>query len=105
MSHFFWLAALLALRHSGLEQYCWCRALRGSGRKKTPQLLHFRFLVRFAIDLSSADNHQVNNGVFGTKYFWKKEREKKKEEEERIFMKLFWKKIKVRKPTFSYRRF
>jgi len=41
----FWLAALLALRHSGLRQYFWRLALRGSGMNKSLQLQHFFLFI------------------------------------------------------------
>jgi len=40
-----WLAFLLALRQSGLEQYFWRLALRGSGWNKALQCLHFFFFM------------------------------------------------------------
>jgi hypothetical protein len=44
-----WLAALLALRQSGFEQYFWRFALRASGMNNSLQLQHF-FLLIPAID-------------------------------------------------------
>ncbi|MFO7556585.1 MAG: hypothetical protein R6W88_15400 [Desulfobacterales bacterium] len=41
----FWLAALLALRHSGLRQYFWRLALRESGINNPLQLQHFFLLI------------------------------------------------------------
>ena len=40
-----WLSFLLALRQSGLEQYFWRLALRGSGRNNSLQCLHFFFIL------------------------------------------------------------
>jgi len=40
-----WLSFLLALRQSGLEQYFWRLALRGSGGNNSLQCLHFFFFM------------------------------------------------------------
>gem|GEM_PF-5975764 len=98
-----WLAALLAFRHSGLEQYFWCQALRESGGKKRLQFLHLRFLIGFAIDLSSGVNSQANGGVLEDIIG------RRKKEEDRSRRKNFrgrsWKKIQQAKPTSSGRQF
>jgi hypothetical protein len=48
LSTVLWLAALLALRHGGAQQYFWRLVLRGSGMNNFLQLQHF-FLVIPAI--------------------------------------------------------
>jgi hypothetical protein len=78
MSHFLRLSALLAFRHSGLVQYSWCQALRESGGKKPLQFLHLRFMICFAIDLSSRDDHQVKGKSLEENVSRKKEGKKTK---------------------------
>jgi hypothetical protein len=96
LSQRFWLAALEALRHSGLEQYLCRRRFRWSGVKKTPQHGHLRFLVRFAIDRKPP---QVNGSIAQ-----EKESRKKKEGEE-DFMRNFLEENTRNKTARSSRQF
>jgi hypothetical protein len=48
--HRFWLSALLAFRHAGLQQYFWRSLLRASGTNKLWQFLHF---FRFILDIGA----------------------------------------------------
>jgi hypothetical protein len=45
-SHFFWLAALLAFRQAGLEQYRWRSLFLASGTNNFRQFGHFFRLIR-----------------------------------------------------------
>ena len=70
-----WLAALLALRQAGVEQYRWWRRLRGSGRNSCPQFRHLRRL-RFIIgwDPPAADDVHVDAGPGRRNKTWRRRR-------------------------------
>jgi hypothetical protein len=95
LSQRFWLAALAALRHSGLEQYLCRRRFRWSGLKKTPQHGHLRFLVRFAIDRYPP---RVNGRIA------KQKESRKKKQREEDFMRNFLEEDGGNKTAVSDRR-